>query len=400
MPPGTAVLGTAQDEAPVPMEFHRQMQPVHLTVAMVNEMPPEDRQTIFGPNRVCLEQRRLRQMCRDANATEIDLTSGEKFPWKQMLRCIPFEKAQRIIRSGITKFTFRLLSQKHCFEISCLDGTKWRVMQHDAEPKRIANDNEAYTWCEFRDHYGHDSTRMWQKAKPVDETVAVFIKIVDSGHIAGHNAPLDPVTLACPITRPPVLPDWYCRQPQTQPDVDDVPITTSAAAASKRLLMVGLWGPRGVGRSTLAKGLAQRFASPIDPICLDEFQNDFQGLCDFLDYLAHTIRSGLKVKTSKQPDHHVPDTIIIVVEGFVAFYNKALCERLHLHLWVAADCDTCLERLWLDGGIPGPFFEDIYRNKVWAQYLLYRDQQLNNVPAAVHLDGKTLAPQPRNLSMS
>ena len=42
MPPGTA-----EDEAPVPMEFHRQMQTVHLTIAMVNEMPPEERQTIF-----------------------------------------------------------------------------------------------------------------------------------------------------------------------------------------------------------------------------------------------------------------------------------------------------------------------------------------------------------------
>ena len=147
-------------------------------------------------------------MCLDANASEIDLTSGEKYPWKQMFLCIPFEKAQRIIGSGITKFTFRLLSDKHCFEISCLDGTKWIVMQHDALPKRIANDNEAYTWCEFLDYYGEDITTMWRTAKPVDETVAVFIRIVDSRHNAGHNAFLDPVTLACPITRPSVLPDW------------------------------------------------------------------------------------------------------------------------------------------------------------------------------------------------
>ena len=58
-----------------------------------------------------------------------------------------------------------------------------------------------------------------------------------------------------------------------------------------------------------------------------------------MDYLAHTIRSGLKVKTSKQPDQHVPDTIIIVVEDFAPFYNKALCERLHLHLSVEGLCE-------------------------------------------------------------
>ena len=161
---------------------HLQMQPVHLTIHMVNEMPPEDRQTMFGPNRCCLEQMLLRQICLNAKVAEMDLTSGEKFPWKQMFRCIPFEKAKTIIGSGITKFTFRLLSDKHRFEITCLDGTKWSVMEHDALPKRIANDNEEYTWCEFLDYYGDDITTMWKRAEPVDETDAVF-KRIDAGQL-------------------------------------------------------------------------------------------------------------------------------------------------------------------------------------------------------------------------
>ena len=175
-------------------------------------------------------------MCHNADKSEIDLTSAKTFPWKALFLSIPFEKAERIIGSGITKFTFRLLSDKHCFEIICLDGTKWNVMQHDALPKRIADDNNPYTWCEFDDYYGEECSTMWTKAKPVDETEAVFTRIVDPRHNVGHNALLDPVKLACPIIRPSALPDWYYRQPQTPPDVDDVPITTCAAAASTRLL--------------------------------------------------------------------------------------------------------------------------------------------------------------------
>ena len=209
---------------------------VHLTSGMVNEWPPEDRQTMFGPKRCCLEQRRLREMCLDANVSEIDLTSGEKFPWKQMFLCIPFAEAQRIIGAGITKFTFRVLPDKHYFEVTCVGGTKWNAMEHDALPKRIADDNNPYTWCEFDEYYGEECSTMWTKAKRVDETEAVFTRIVDPRHNVGHNALLDPLVLACPIIRPSALPDWYYRQPQTPPDVDDVPLTTCAAAASTRLL--------------------------------------------------------------------------------------------------------------------------------------------------------------------
>ena len=46
----------------------------------------------------------------------------------------------------------------------------WIAMQHDALPKRIANDNEAYTWREFLDYYEDDWFTMWRKAEPVDES--------------------------------------------------------------------------------------------------------------------------------------------------------------------------------------------------------------------------------------
>ena len=117
-------------------------QTVHLTIAMLIAMASETRQTMLGANRCCLEQIRLRRMCQTANISEVDLTSGEKFPWKQLFKGIPLDKAQKVIGEGITKFTFRLLPEEHCFEITCLDGMKWLVVQRYAVPKRIADDDD------------------------------------------------------------------------------------------------------------------------------------------------------------------------------------------------------------------------------------------------------------------
>ena len=110
-------------------------QTVHLTIAMLIAMASETRQTMLGANRCCLEQIRLGRMRQTANISEVDLTSGEKFPWKQLFKGIPLDKAQKVIGEGITKFTFRLLPEEECFEITCLDETKWLV---------VADDDEAY----------------------------------------------------------------------------------------------------------------------------------------------------------------------------------------------------------------------------------------------------------------
>ena len=123
-------------------------QTVHLTIAMLIAMASETRQTMLGANRCCLEQIRLRRMCQTANISEVDLTSGEKFPWKQLFKGIPLDKAQKVIGEGITKFTFRLLPEEECFEITCLDETKWLV---------VADDDEAYNCSTTASDYDGDS---------------------------------------------------------------------------------------------------------------------------------------------------------------------------------------------------------------------------------------------------
>ena len=100
---------------------------IDMLVAMADETPE------LLANRCTLEQIRLGRRCQIANISEADLTSGEKFPWKELFKGIPLDKAQKVIGEGITKFAFRRLPEEGFFEITCLDGTKWHVVADDDE---------------------------------------------------------------------------------------------------------------------------------------------------------------------------------------------------------------------------------------------------------------------------
>ena len=108
-------------------------QTVQFTIAMLVSMADETH--TLKANRCTLEQTRLGRRCQTANTSEADLTSGEKFPWKELFWSIPLDKAEKVIGEGITKFAFRRLPEEECFEITCLDETKWLV---------VADDDEAY----------------------------------------------------------------------------------------------------------------------------------------------------------------------------------------------------------------------------------------------------------------
>ena len=80
-------------------------QTVHLTIDMLTAMAPETRPLMFGSTNGTID---LRNMCLSANISEVDLTSGEKLPWKQLFKGIPLGMAQKVIGEGITKFTSSL----------------------------------------------------------------------------------------------------------------------------------------------------------------------------------------------------------------------------------------------------------------------------------------------------
>ena len=132
---------------------------------------------------------------------------------------VPLDEAQKVIGEGITKFTFRLLSEKHCFEITCLDGTKWLVMQRYALPKRIADDNEAYNWSEFVDYYGQSAFSKWQNSEPEEDTKVVCsmrtgqreLLQINSFKLPKHNSKKnrqigDAQMVTCRLSQPNALP--------------------------------------------------------------------------------------------------------------------------------------------------------------------------------------------------
>ena len=388
-------------------------QTVHLTIPMlianVSEQillePIARSQTMLGANRCCLEQIRLCRMCRNANTSEVDLTSGEEFPWKQLFKGIPLHMAQIVIGGGITKFTFRLLSEMHCFEITCLDGTQWRVIQCCDVRKHIAGTEKACTFHEFYRWYGNGALAIWQNTAPEEDTKTITIQKIGDDQI-----------LTCKISHPDALP----MRPGYPPGLGPNPLTFNAhdAVQAPRVVMIGLSGPGGVGKSTLAKGLATKLESPMSPIEVNLFRQakccmpkkrdrsfnsetpqsiNFEMLCDYLDTTKEALMGSQKVKAVANPDHRLPETIFVVVEGSLLFYNKKVCDRLHVHLWVDGDCRTCLkQRLSNDiraGTETGPAFAKVFRESVWTDYLLHRASQLANVPAAVLLDGGHTAPQ-------
>jgi hypothetical protein len=87
---------------------------------------------------------------------------------------------------------------------------------------------------------------------------------------------------------------------------------------------------------------------------------------------------------------------VIIIEGFLLFNDKQLCDMLDLSLWLDSDCDVCGRRRYNREGQPGEFEDYIedFREEVWRHHELYRGEQLANVPKALHLNS---ASEPQDL---
>ena len=119
---------------------------------------------------------------------------------------------------------------------------------------------------------------------------------------------------------------------------------------------------------------------------------NFGMLCDYLDVQKEALLFYNEVANKRNPD-----PIFVVVEGSLLFYNKKVCERLHVHLWVDEDCETCLtnsifKNIWA-GANTRPDFANVFLDSVWTPYLLHRDTQMENVPGALRLQGGLAAKQ-------
>mmetsp|Transcript_69876 Transcript_69876/g.194319 ORF Transcript_69876/g.194319 Transcript_69876/m.194319 type:complete len:174 (+) Transcript_69876:3-524(+) len=85
------------------------------------------------------------------------------------------------------------------------------------------------------------------------------------------------------------------------------------------------------------------------------------------------------------------DCVVVIVEGFLLFFDKPVCDMFHSHIWVEADCDTCLLRRHNRGR--GSRKRDVeasadwFRGQVWAHHEENRGRQLANAKAALRMEG-------------
>mmetsp|Transcript_22416 Transcript_22416/g.38330 ORF Transcript_22416/g.38330 Transcript_22416/m.38330 type:complete len:234 (-) Transcript_22416:52-753(-) len=85
-------------------------------------------------------------------------------------------------------------------------------------------------------------------------------------------------------------------------------------------------------------------------------------------------------------------TIPVVVEGFLLFYDKTLCDMLDVRMWLEADREQCLLRRFNRTLRKKPKqnlddFTKFYQNVVWSHFLRYRETQVSNASDAKLLNG-------------
>merc|ERR1712224_375171 len=84
------------------------------------------------------------------------------------------------------------------------------------------------------------------------------------------------------------------------------------------------------------------------------------------------------------------EVVVVIVEGFLVFYDSQLCDMCDVQLWLEADCETCLQRRYHRRRQKRDLapFSAWYRGLVWAHYEMYRDDQLSNARQALRLQAE------------
>lgn len=187
----------------------------------------------------------------------------------------------------------------------------------------------------------------------------------------------------------------------------------------RRVVLVGIAGASGSGKSSLARILAERFCSPLESISGDQYNSPAtthpvygkdwetpagmnfkllrEDLLHILDTLA-TARSlpALRVGPRKEllkSGHGLSNDnklVFVFVESFLLFHDEELTRMCDVKLWIEADCETCLLRRFHRRQKKKSLeeFESFFRGLVWKSYLEYRGVQVANAHDALILPGE------------
>lgn len=199
----------------------------------------------------------------------------------------------------------------------------------------------------------------------------------------------------------------------------------SRPKARRKVLIIGIAGCSGCGKSTLAKTLAKDLASPVTPVSLDWYLRpkwmpkvhggrnwetpegiDWKSLRSHLQTAletfsqAETVPEELNlgpndenvIQKGQAGRHLDASTVVLVVEGFLLFYDDQIAEMLHIKIWIDAGLQTCMERRHKRGKASRK--QDVensklwFRDSIWSHYLRYKQKQLSNAVGALRVDGE------------
>ena len=185
------------------------------------------------------------------------------------------------------------------------------------------------------------------------------------------------------------------------------------------MIIVGICGASGSGKSTLAKRIKDSLACSCTIIGQDCYYRDFPdlpfseriklnydepGIFDFDELLADIdlLESGKPITTkgydyvnyerADAPDVLIPPPEVLVLEGIHMFYDKRLCERMSLKVYLHVDVDICLlRRIKRDIKARGRSIDNIaeqYVDTVKPVYEKYIANYINDADFAVMRGGK------------
>lgn len=185
------------------------------------------------------------------------------------------------------------------------------------------------------------------------------------------------------------------------------------------MIIVGICGASGSGKSTLAKRIKDSLACSCTIIGQDCYYRNFPdmpfseriklnydepGIFDFDELLADIdlLESGKSITTkgydyvnyerADTPDVLIPPPEVLVLEGIHMFYDKRLCERMSLKVYLHVDIDICLlRRIKRDIKARGRSIDNIaeqYVETVKPVYEKYIANYINDADFAVMRGGK------------
>ena len=185
------------------------------------------------------------------------------------------------------------------------------------------------------------------------------------------------------------------------------------------MIIVGICGASGSGKSTLAKRIKDSLACSCVIIGQDCYYRNFPDLpfseriklnydepsiFDFDELLGDidSLENGQPITTkgydyvsylrADSPDVFIQPPEVLVLEGIHMFYDKRLCERMSLKVYLQVDVDICLlRRIKRDIKVRGRSIDNIaeqYLQTVKPVYEKYIVNYINDADFAVMRGGK------------